>query len=85
MWILSRSGIKSVSSVLVGEFFTIEPPGKTYMSSIYIFDINPISGIYLVNIFHSGDYLFVLLMISFTVQRLLSLIKLLEIILYLVN
>ena len=45
------------------------------MSSSYILEINPLSvTVYADIFFHSVDYLFVLFMVSFTVQMLLSLI-----------
>ena len=46
------------------------------MSCLFILDVNPLSVIWLANIFsHSVGCLFVLLMISFAVQKLLSLIR----------
>ena len=48
----------------------------SYMSSLYILDISPLSDILFVNIFsHSVGCLFILLMISFPVQNILSLIS----------
>ena len=48
----------------------------SHMSSLYILDINPFSDISLANIFsHSVGCLFILLMVSFTVQKFLSLIR----------
>ena len=45
------------------------------MSSSYILNINPLSGIWFANIFsNSVGWLFVLLLVSFTVQKLLSLV-----------
>ena len=44
------------------------------MSSLYMLDINPLSVTSFANIFsHSVGYLFVLFMVSFAVQKLLSL------------
>ena len=46
------------------------------MSFLYILEINPLSVVSLANIFsHSEGCLFVLFMVSFAVQKLLSLIK----------
>ena len=46
------------------------------MSSLYILNINPLSDIPLANIFsHSVSYLFILLMVSFTMKKILRLIK----------
>ena len=46
------------------------------MSCLYILDINPLSVTLFANIFsHSVGYLFILLMVSFAVQKLLSLIR----------
>ena len=46
------------------------------MSSLYILDINPLLGIWFANIFfHSVGCLFILLMLSFAVQKLFSLVK----------
>ena len=48
----------------------------SYMSYLYILDIKPFLVIPLANIFsHSIDYLFVLSMISFSVQKLFTLIR----------
>ena len=46
------------------------------MSCLYILEINPLSVVSFANIFsHSAGSLFVLFMVSFAVQKLLSLIK----------
>ena len=48
----------------------------SYMSSLYILEINPLSVASFTNIFsHSEGCLFVLLMVSFAVQKLLSCIR----------
>ena len=48
----------------------------SYMICLYIWDINPLLVISFANVFsHSVDCLFVLLMIYFAVQKLLSLIR----------
>ena len=48
----------------------------SYMSCLYIFKINPSSAASFANIFsHLIDYLFVLFVVSFTVQRFLGLIR----------
>ena len=47
-----------------------------YMSCLYILEINPLSVVSFANIFsHSEGCLFVLFMVSFDVQKLLSLIR----------
>ena len=46
------------------------------MSCLYILEMNPLSVVSFANIFsHSEAFLFVLLMVSFAVQKLLSLIR----------
>ena len=46
------------------------------MSCLYILEINPLSVVSFANIFsHSKGYLFVLFLVSFAVQKLLSLIR----------
>ena len=46
------------------------------MSSVYVLEINSLSIALFANIFsHSGDGLFVLFMVSFAAQKLLSLIR----------
>ena len=48
----------------------------SYMSCLYILDINPLSDISFANIFsHSVGILFVLLIVSFVVHKLLSFIR----------
>ena len=48
----------------------------SYMRCLYILEINPLSVTLFANIFyHSVGYLFILLMIPFTMQKLLSLIR----------
>ena len=48
----------------------------SFMSCLYILEINPLSVVSFANIFsHSEGHLFVLFMVSFTVQKLLSFIK----------
>ena len=48
----------------------------SYMSCLYILEINPLSVISFANIFpHSAGCLFILLMVLFAVQKLLSLIR----------
>ena len=47
-----------------------------FMSCLYILEINPLSVVSFANIFsHSEGYLLVLFIVSFAVQRLLSLVK----------
>ena len=46
------------------------------MSSLYMLDVNPLSDLSFMNMFsHTVRYLFVLLMVSFDVQKLFSLIQ----------
>src|SRR5574337_52301 len=46
------------------------------MSCLYVLEINPLSVVSFASIFsHSEDYLFILFIISFAVQKLLSLIR----------
>ena len=46
------------------------------MSCLYIFESNPLSVVWFANIFsHSEGFLFILFMVSFAVQKLLSLIR----------
>ena len=48
----------------------------SYMSCLYILEINPLSVVSFAIIFsHSEGYLFILLIVSFAVQKLLSLIR----------
>ena len=48
----------------------------SYMSCLYILEINPLSVVSFVNIFsHSGCCLFIFVMVSSAVQKLLSLIR----------
>ena len=64
---------KSSAHFLIGSFgFLI----LSYMSCLYILDINPLSGASFANIFsHFVGCLFVLSMFSFALQKLLSLIR----------
>ena len=88
---LPGPGLEPMSPALADEFLTTAPPGKSsahfriglfvflilsYMTCLYILEINPLSVASLANIFsHSEGYLFVLFMVSFIVQKLLSLIR----------
>ena len=82
---LPRPGLKPVSPALAGGFLTTVPPGKpglflflilSSMSCLYILEMNPLLVVSFANILsHSEGCLFVLFMVSFAVQKLLSLIR----------
>ena len=62
---------KSFYHFLIGLFVFL-----SYMSSVYILEINPLSVVSFAIIFsHSEGCLFTLLVVSFAVQKLLSLIR----------
>ena len=80
MWNLPGSGIAAVSPALAGIFLTTGPPGKScfcvlffllsYMSSLFVFDINLLTDIWFTNIFsHFIGYLFTLLIVSFGAEN----------------
>ena len=86
MWDLPRPGLEPTSPAWAGRLSTTVPPGKpglfvcflilSYMSCLYILEINPLSVASFANIFsHSEDCLFILFMVFFAVQNILSLIR----------
>ena len=83
MWDPPRPGLEPVSPAPAGGFSTTVPPGKPLfflilccMSCLYILEIKPLSAASFANIFsHSEGCLFVLFMVSFAVQELLSFIR----------
>ena len=91
MWDLPRPGPEPASPALAGRLSTTAPPGKppahfliglfvflilSCMSCLYILEINPLSIYSFTNIFsHSEGCLFVLFVVSFALQKLLSFIR----------
>ena len=70
---LEKCLFKSLSHFLIGLFVLL---ALSCMSYLYILEINPLSVVSLAIIFsHSEGCLFTLLIVSFAVQKLLSLIK----------
>jgi len=70
---LERCLFRSFSSFLIGLFVFLV---LSCMSCLYILDMNPLSVVSFTTIFsHSKGYLFTLLIVSFAVQKLLSLIR----------
>ena len=70
---LEKSLFRSFAHVLIGLFIFLL---LSCMSCLYILEINPLSIVSFSIIFsHSKDCLFSLLIVSFAVQRLLSLIR----------
>ena len=72
---LSDAGVEPKSPALQADALLSEPPGAC-MSCLYILEINPLSVVSFATIFsHSEGCLFTLLIVSFAVQKLLSLIR----------
>ena len=70
---LEKCLFKSFSNLLIGSFVFLI---LSCMSCLYILDINPLSVVSFAIIFsHSEGCLFTLLIVSFFVQKLLSLIR----------
>ena len=70
---LEKYLFSSFSHFLIGLFVFL---ALSYMSCLYILEINPLSVVSLAIIFsHSDDCLFTFLIVSFAVQKLLSLIR----------
>ena len=83
MWNLPRPGIELVSPALAGWLLTTGPPGKSCLFfrcwivwTVYVLDMSPLLVILFANIFfHSVCCLFILFMVFFAVQNLLSFIR----------
>ena len=70
---LEKCLLRSFPHFLIGLFVFLV---LSYMSCLYILEINPLSVVSFAFIFsHSKDCLFILLVVSFAVQKLLSLIR----------
>ena len=73
MFSLKKCLLKSFSNFLIGLFVFL---ALSCMSCLYILEINPLSAVSFAVIFsHSEDCLFTFFIISFAVQKLLSLIR----------
>ena len=70
---LEKCLFRSFSNFLIGFFFFL---ALSYMSCLYVLEINPLSVVSFAIIFsYSEGCLFTLLIVSFAVQKLLSLIR----------
>ena len=70
---LEKCLFSSLAHFLIGSFIFLELSCRSYL---YIFEINSLSVASFATIFsHSGSCLFTLLIVSFTVQKFLSLIR----------
>jgi hypothetical protein len=70
---VENSSFRSAPPFLIGLFGSLE---STFLSSLYILDISPLSGLGLVKIFsQSVGYYFVLLTVSFALQKLCSFMR----------
>ena len=71
-WDLPRSGMDPISPALAGVFFTTEQPGKPW---VVCFDDVKLYALFVNTFSLSVDCLLVLFIVSFAMQKLLSLIK----------
>ena len=70
---LEKYLFKSFSDFLIGLFVFL---ALSYISCLYFLEINPLSVVpFAITFSHSGSCLFTLLIVSFAVQKLLSLIR----------